>query len=325
MPAGPSISRQPGAARRRARRPWCAGRPSRAPGPRARRASVAAGRARVGVLGSWPLRRRHVEVRRLGEDLRLERAQGGTGVDAQLVGEHLAGPAQRRQRRGLAVRPVEREGEEAPALLAERVLVDERLEVADDELGLTELEARGEEAFAGHRSELGEPGDLRLRPRLPRVVGVGGAAPQPERGLQGAHRLRGRQARRRLDRRLEGPRVHGVGREPQHVARTGAGDDALALPGRRVGLEPPAQVAHVGLQRPGRVGRRVVTPHAVDQSIGRHHLVPQDDQPGQYGALTPPAEVHDRAVSRGRELAEHVQVKLRLAVHPTSSRRLRRG
>ena len=182
-----------------------------------------------------------------------------------------------------------------------------------------------EEAFAGHRSQLGEPGDLRLRPRLPRVVGVRGAAPQPERGLQRAHRLPGRLARRRLDRRLEGPRVHGVGREPQHVARTGAGDDAVALPGRRVGLEPPAQVAHVGLQRAGRVGGRVVTPDAVDQSIGRDHLVPQDDQPGQHGALASPAEVHDRAIPRGRELAEHVQVKLRLPVHPTSSRRLRRG
>ena len=174
-------------------------------------------------------------------------------------------------------------------------------------------------------AQLGEPGDLRLGPRLPGVVGVRRSAPQPERGLQGAHRVSRRLPGRRLDRRLERPRVHGVRCQAQHVAGAGAGDDAVALPGRRVGLEPPAQVADVGLQRAGGVGGRLVAPDAVDQPIGRDHLVPRDDQPRQHGALTPPAEVHDRAVPRRRELAEHVQVKLRLPVHPTSSPRLRRA
>jgi hypothetical protein len=77
--------------------------------------------------------------------------------------------------------------------------------------------------------------------------------------------------------------------------------------------------AHVRLRAVG-VGRRVRTPDGVDQPVRRYDLVPLDHQRGQYGALPPPAEVHDRAVPRRRDLAEHVQVKLRLPVHPSPSR-----
>ena len=105
----------------------------------------------------------------------------GPGVDAELVGERRPGPAQRAQRVGLPVRPVEGEHEQPPPLLAQRLLGDHRLEVGHEQRGLAQLEPGGEQPFAGHRPQLGEPGDLRLGPRLVGLLGQRRPAPERER------------------------------------------------------------------------------------------------------------------------------------------------
>jgi hypothetical protein len=58
-----------------------------------------------------------VERRRLGQHLALQLPQPGTGVDAQLVGEHRPGLPQGSQRVALAPRPVQGQHEQPPALL----------------------------------------------------------------------------------------------------------------------------------------------------------------------------------------------------------------
>ena len=77
-------------------------------------------------------RGRSVEGWRLGEHLGLEGPERGAGVDAQLLGERLACPAQCRQSTRLPLGPVEGKRQEPPALLPERVLGDQCLELTDD-------------------------------------------------------------------------------------------------------------------------------------------------------------------------------------------------
>src|SRR5688500_5196768 len=78
-----------------------------------------------------------------------------------------------------------------------------------------------------------------------------------------------------------------------------------AVAGLGIGLEAAAQVADLGLDRGGAVDGRAVSPDAVDESLGRDNLVAQDQERREDGALTSPTEVDDRALSRGRQLAEH--------------------
>ena len=262
------------------------------------------------------LRGRSVERRRLRKHLGLEGAERGPRVDAQLFCERLPGPTQRRQRARLPLGAVEREREEPPPLLPERVLGHECLELADDESGVPQLQSRLQQALAADRPQLVEPQGLGLHPRLADILGIRRSAPQPQRVVQRVHRVRGGETRRGVHGSLEAPRVHAVGAEPEHVAGPLPGDDALAPACPDLRLQAPPKVAHVGLQGARRVGGRAVTPDAVGEAIGGDDLVAHDDQGRKYGALAPPAEVYGRAVPRGRELAEHPQAQLRIVVHP---------
>ncbi|MGF9755051.1 hypothetical protein AAII07_07600 [Microvirga sp. 0TCS3.31] len=125
----------------------------------------------------------------------------------------------------------------------------------------------------------------------------------------------------RFDGRLERPRIHGFRCQAQHVAGPGTGDDSVPMAGRRVGLEPTAQVADVRCSAPFALAGAWSPQTTRDEVVRGHDLVALDDQPRQHGALASPAEVHDRAIPRGRERAEHVQVEFRLPVHPTSVER----
>ena len=261
-------------------------------------------------------RGRSVEGRRLGEHLGLEGPERGAGVDAQLLGERLACPAQRRQSTRLPLGPVEGKRQEPPALLPERVLGDQCLELTDDHGSVSQLESRLQPSLAGHGVQLGEPQGLGLDPGLAEILGVRRTAPQPEGVVQRAHRVGRRQARRGVHGAFEAPRIDGVGRQPEDVPGCLAGDDTVALAGHGLGLEASSQVTDVRLEGAGWVGGWVVTPDTVGETFGRDDLVTQDHQGREDGALTSPAEVYDRAVACGRELAEHPESHRRLAVHP---------
>ena len=262
------------------------------------------------------LRGRSVEGWRLGEHLGLEGPERGPGVDAQLLGERLACPAQCRQSTRLPLGPVEGKRQEPPALLPERVLGDQCLELTDDHGSVSQLESRLQTSLAGHGVQLGEPQGLGLDPWLAEILGVRRTAPQPESVVQRAHRVGRCETRRGVHGSFEAPRIDGVGPEPKDVPGCLAGDDTVALAGHGLGLEASSQVTHVRLEGAGWVGGWVVTPHTVGETFGRDDLVTQDHQGREDGALTSPAEVYDRAVACGRELAEHPESHRRLAVHP---------
>jgi hypothetical protein len=120
------------------------------------------------------------------QDLGEELLQRPSGLDPQLVHEHASTVVVRLQRLRLASRAVERQHHLATELLAEGLLGNERLELAD-QLGVaTALEVGVDSLFEGRQPQLLEPSDLTLRERLEREVRQRRASPEPKRGAEGA-------------------------------------------------------------------------------------------------------------------------------------------
>lgn len=161
---------------------------------------------------------------RLREYLRLQFAESRTGVDAELVGQGLAGTPQRGQCVGLPMGAVQPERQQPPPLLPQRLLGDHPLQLGSDKGRLPEIETSGEQPLPADRSQLGQAGDLGSGPRLVGVLGQRRTAPQRERLVQRGRRLR-RGRRGRLQQGLEPPGVDRVGGESYGVPGTLADDD----------------------------------------------------------------------------------------------------
>ncbi|GAA3106410.1 hypothetical protein GCM10020001_025330 [Nonomuraea salmonea] len=175
------------------------------------------------------------------------------------------------------------------------MLGGERLEVGDG-LGVQpQPQPRVGVALAGDQAQLGQPVDLGLRPRLVGEVGVGGAAPQPERLLQAASGglrialfevLAGR-----AHELLEPERVDLVGRHAQRVAGRDRHQQPVGAAARTARLQHPAQARDVDLQARLRAFCRVVVPQIVKKCVNGHDLTSGHEQAGQDGPLSQPAEV----------------------------------
>ena len=314
MPAGPWI---------RASRPWpskaSASAPESTRTSRSRSTSSSGGEvarapadpdcATCGLdTGGGACRVGCVQVRRLGEDLRLQRPQRRAGVDAQLVGEGGAGATERGQRVGLPVRAVQGEDEQPPAFLPQRVLGDEALDLGHEPCRLAAAEAGLEPLLPGEVAQARQPGALAVGPGLTDVVGERRTSPERQRAVEDALRvLRGLGGARLQQQPLELPRVHGVVLDPQGVAGALPGDDAAPVARAAVGLEAPAQVRDVRLQRAGRARRRRIGPELVDQPVGGHDVAAGQHQQPEHRALPRAAEVDRLAVSQRRHLAEDAE------------------
>ena len=168
-------------------------------------------------------RRRGRLLRRQGrvmaKDRLLELLQGRARLDAELVDEQPPRLAIDLERLGLATRAVERLHEHGPQPLAEWVLADEHLDLAD-ELGVAaEREVGLEPPLERLQAELFEARNLGLRERLVGEVGKRRPAPEVESFAQSL--------RRKLGRRPLAP--------PRPASRSEAG---RARPGRRGSRNP---------------------------------------------------------------------------------------
>jgi hypothetical protein len=209
--------------------------------------------------------------------------QLGAWLDADLLNKHRARLAVGIERLRLAAAAIQRDHALGAELLAQRVLVDQRIELADD-VGVTAgFEVRVDCLLGGAQPELLQPPNLGGGERLVGQVGERLAAPQCERVT----------AARLVDQAFEADRVDVAVRQAQLVAAT-VGDDLGA-----VALEDAAQVRHVELHHLRRARRRVLAPQAFGESVDRDRLPDPERQHRQDGALLGRPERNRPAIEVG--------------------------
>ncbi len=172
-----------------------------------------------------------LEVGVLPQDPLVESLELGRGIDAELVGQGLAGPLERGERVGLSSRAVQRQHEQRPQPLAERELARERLELADDLDVPARREVGRDPLLERLEPQLVEAGDLAGERRSARGRRTP-ARPQRERLAQ--------RSRTRPGSPFGGPRLAHERLEPGRVelVRLRRGGRSRA-PGPR-GVRPPA-------------------------------------------------------------------------------------
>ena len=229
---------------------------------------------------------------------------GRPGVDAQLVGQAVADFGVGVQGVGLPPGPVEREDEQFPQALAQRVLAALRLQLAGELPVAAQHQVRSGAGFDRHQGQL-----VQLRPFGVGEAGVGEfgqrlAPPQAERLAQRGRRQRHlallRQPPSLRHQLLEADDVDLIGTDGEGIAGFGSDDRARS--------QGAAQLADLGLQRVSRVRRLPVTPQRVDQPVGADRLAAMQRQQGQQRPLLGAADSERHAPVRCLELAEQPHV-----------------
>jgi hypothetical protein len=244
-----------------------------------------------------------VELGILAQDGLLELAQLAAGLDAELVDERPARVLICGERVGLASGPVEREHELAAQAFAQRVLDDERLELAHHvaaaqlQIGLDPIRER-------FQAQLVQASDLCLGERREGEVGQRGAAPQRERRPEVVRRGGGGAGAQRRSAFVEVA--------PEAVEVDGVGLDLQEVPGRAgdedVGLQDLAQGGDVDLDELDGGSGRPLAPQLVDDPVARHDLVRVEQQQSQQGSLLRRPEPDRRTVHHRLQRAQQPEL-----------------
>ena len=164
-------------------------------------------------------RRLRGQVRIMAKDRLLELLQGRARLDAELLDEQPPRLAIDLERLDLATRAVERPHERRSQPFAERMLADERLDLADQLCEATEREVGFDPPLERRQAELFEAESLRLRERFVREVGERRSAPEVESFAKPSRGQLGRRLLRLLHQQLEAEHVELVRTDADHVAR----------------------------------------------------------------------------------------------------------
>ena len=244
---------------------------------------------RVGgrALGGARRRLRYV----LAQDRGLERAQAGGGLDAEALDQRAVRVAVGGKRVRLAAGAVERQHQLPAEPLAQRVVLDQRLELAHERGVQAGGEVRLDALAQAGQAEVLEPSDLGLREALPRHVRQRRPAPQLERLPQ---RRRGlpRLAARQLLAAAPVPVLEASG-----VERPGAEPVPAALRAHELVAERRAQPGRHDLHGVAGVLRALALPqlvrHAVevDDFAAMHEQQREQRQRATAGDRSGPAAV----------------------------------
>ncbi len=236
-----------------------------------------------GLAGVAALRR--ADQRRIVvEDAPLELLQLRRRIDPDLLDECSVQPTVSTERLRLAALAIQRRHLQRPQRLSIGMLLDQRLQLADDAAMAPELEVGADALLDGLKPECIEPADLRLQPFDPGQVGVRRSPPQFECTSQ-----HGRRLLRVLPGQLSSPGEQhleltgvDVGRGERQAIAVSHSLDATAQ--RR------AEVRHVGMERRTDGSWRVTAPNTVDQPIGGHCGAGTRRQQGEHSSLFGSAE-----------------------------------
>ncbi len=226
-------------------------------------------------------RRGRPQGRVVAEDGPLQLAQGWGRLQAELLQQQLPDLAVGLQGVGLAAGAVQGEHQLAAEPLAQRLLGDQALELADQLGPGAEGQVGLDPLLHADQPQLLQPGDLGLGERLVAEVGQGRPPPQGQRLGQGVGGLGG------------GPVGQGLATlgeqalEPAQVDLVGDGPEQV--PGRPGDQPPlgqgPAQPRHGRLEGVGRPRGRVLAPQLHQHALAGHDLVGVQDQQGEHGPL----------------------------------------
>src|ERR671923_201963 len=273
--------------------------------------------SRVGVRSTWPCSLR-TTVRRssdssvayvFGWSIRAPVPSGEMWqnrprlrVDPERLDEHARALLEGVERLRLPARPVEREHQLLAKALAERILADERLELAHD-LGVpARLEVGVDPLLEDGQPELLQAADLGLREGLERELAERRSAPEGERLAELRRPLVGRGRLRLGGQGLRPGRI-----EPARV-------DTEQVSGRlRHENVRPEQLPQLGdeVLKGGRSRlRRVLTPERVDQAVGRDGAAGIDEEEREQGPLLRPAERQRFAVRAHLDRPEDAELEL---------------
>ena len=182
---------------------------------------------------------------------------------------------------GLPARAVEREHQLAAQALTQRVLPNERLELAHQASVIPERQLGLDPLLDGDEAQLFQSRNLRLGEPLVRELSQRRAAPQAQRLPQLGSRAPGITARERA------PSFGKQRLKPADIGLARLGLQHVAAPVRHQTPVPqhPPQVRHVALNNLVCARRRLFTPQLVDQPLRRDPLAAVDKQHRQQRSL----------------------------------------
>jgi hypothetical protein len=246
--------------------------------------------------------RRKVERGVLAQDGRLEAPELFAGLQPQLVQQPAARVSVGLKRVGLARAAVQRKHQLAMHALAQRMLRDQRLELAH-QLRVAPARQLGVDARLKRRPpQLLQAANLDLREPLVREIGERRPAPECERLAQ-RPRGRGRVAvavARLGQQRLEALEVKLARLDAQQVTRRPRDHTLLT--------QLLAQPRHIHLDALGDRDRRCLSPQLVDQPVGADDLVGVQQQDGQERPLLTAAERERRPVLDNLQWPKHSEL-----------------
>lgn len=244
------------------------------------------------------------------------------GVDPEVSGQGLPDSLEGQQGVRLPVDPVQRQRQQGPRPLPERVLGGQRLQVGEGVLVASEREPEQRHVLLRRDAQLlqAEP----LGHRVRRVTQVGERLPVP--GLQCplqrderagdrvgiADHLRVQRVGDLAGRRQGGAHhvrerrgVHVLARQVEHVTLAVGAQHAGRLAPRPLGLQQPAQVGDVPLERDGRGGRGATVPERGGE-VAHGDRTPQvQRQRGQQAPLLGRPERHGVHATQHARRAEN--------------------
>ena len=240
----------------------------------------------------------------------MQAAQLGAGLHADRLHERRACVPIGLQRLRLPARAIQREHLLRAQSLAQRLIRDQRPQLAENLPVATSGEVGVDRHLGRLQPQLLQPPDLGARERLIRHVGQRAAAPQRQRRPCFSVR-RPVGLHRRGDQPLEPGRIDPIDREPELVAAA-AGQDL-----RRAAAQQLAQLGHVELHHLGRRRRGPLAPQSLTQPIGRHGLVDLQREHRQHGALLRRTERYRPAVKARLDRPEKTDVHIGARDDPT--------